>query len=353
MKIGIPKEVKPHEGRVALTPSAVSALVKTHHEVRIETAAGLESGFSDVDYQQVGAIVCEGPERVYQDSECIIKVKEPVAYDIQYLRQDHVLFCFLHLAAQPVLVKALEKIGLTAFGFETLKLNGQHPILAPMSAIAGKVAVQSGAHLLHQHQSGKGVLLGGVPGADLGHVVVLGAGVAGWYATEMAYQLGAQVTVFDVKPIALERIKQIGQHVQALYPEEPVIKKALREADLVIGAVHNTGVKTTKVVTRDMVEMMEAGSVIVDIAIDQGGCIETSKPTDFNEPVYYVSGVTHMCVSNLPGIVPKTATQALSGSLLPFVHTLANTDLTQANGWDPVLSGALNMQNGSVVLNTL
>lgn len=346
MRIGIPKERKTMEGRVALTPSAVSALVSGGHTVFVESEAGLPSGHEDVAYELAGARVCGGNAALYEAAELIVKVKEPVSEDLKYLRRDHLLFCYLHLAADRELTRTLLHLGLTAIAFETVQAaDGSLPLLTPMSAVAGNLAVQLGAQYLTRPYGGKGLLLGGVAGTPRGKVVVLGGGVAGLNAARRAAGMGAEVVVFDRKPAVLERLRDVSPLITTLSAQDDAIRRHVASADLLVGAVLVPGAEAPKLVRRDMVSSMEAGSVIVDIAIDQGGCVETIRPTSHDKPSYVEEGVIHIGVTNLPGAVPSTSTEAISSAILPYVQQLASV------GWrnDPVLANAVNVADGRLV----
>ncbi len=344
MKIGIPKETKIHETRVALTPSAVAELIRTKHTVNIETKAGLASGFSDDSYQNIGAIIQPDAAAVYAASELIVKVKEPQPNEWQLLQAKHTLFCYLHLAALPELTHELTRIGLTAIGFETLEVNEKLPLLAPMSDIAGKIAVQLGSHFLYStHKGGKGLLLGGISGTHRGHVVIVGAGIAGSSSAKLAARMGAQVTVFDRKSEALERLTETYSNITGLHANQFDMAKAISIADLVIGAVLIPGATAPKIITKSMVEAMQPGSVIVDISIDQGGCIETIHPTDYQNPSYQYAEITHIAVTNLPAAVPQTATQALSSAILPYIFHL----IQEPN--HPIVAKAINVRSGEII----
>lgn len=345
MRIGIPKEIKPREGRVALIPAAVNELVRHGHEVFLQAGAGVASGYPDVDYRQAGAQIVEDATALYARGRMILKVKEPIPVEYGLLRADHILFSYLHLAALPELTRALCDRGLTAVGFETVTEHGKLPLLAPMSDVAGRLAVQIGATLLHGYNGGRGVLLGGLPAAERGHVVVLGAGVAGGAAAAVAAALGAQVTVFAPSRESLARMHALGSNVTALPSYPGLIADAVHAADLLIGAVLIPGARAPKIVTRAMVEQMKPGSVIVDISVDQGGCIETIRPTDYDHPTYIEHDVIHFGVTNMPGAVPRTSSQALSTSLLPYVLRLAaENGLT-----DPAIAAGINVAGGRVV----
>lgn len=346
MRIGIPSETKTLEGRVALVPYACGDLVKAGHEVFIQAGAGDKSGFCDEDFSKVGVKVVPNAEALFEKAQLVVKVKEPIAGDLSHLKSHHRLFCYLHLAAEPKLTEALSNIGLTAVAFETVEeAGGQLPLLAPMSIIAGKIAVQVGTHLLHQPQGGRGVLLGGLGAAERGHVVVLGAGAAGGHATRLAAAGGARVTVFDKRPDRLEAMMAVGPNVSALYPYAEAVADAVSHADLVIGAVLVTGAKAPHVVTRSMIAGMEKGAVVVDISVDQGGCFETTRPTTYQEPTYVVDEVTHFAVTNMPGAVPRTSSQALSAAILPYVFKMAHDDWRD----DVALAKGINVEGGSVV----
>jgi len=326
MKIGIPKEIKTLEGRVGLIPAACSALVAAGHEVYIENNAGDLSGYSNTDYQSSGVNILPDAQSVYATGDMIVKVKEPVGPELNLLQSHHLLFSYLHLAAETQLMEKLLEIGLTAVAFETVEERGLLPLLAPMSDIAGRLATQIGTNLLHRPNGGKGLLLGGLPGAERGHVVIIGGGVVGGNAAIVAAGTGAQVTVFDRDRIKQERLRAIGPNVSALYPFPELLSDAVSQADLLIGAVLITGEKAPHVISRDMLKNMAAGGVIVDVAVDQGGCIETTRPTTYADPTYVEEDILHFCVTNMPGAVPRSASQALSASLLSHVLKLADAD---------------------------
>ena len=349
MKIGIPREIKVLEGRIALTPSDIGELVKHKHQVFVEKNAGLLSGYSNEDYIAVGATLLDSAKALYDSAELIVKVKEPQASELKYLRKDQLLFSFLHLAAEPDLTKELLNIGLTAIAFETVSVNKHLPLLAPMSDIAGRISVQIGAQLLHQPQGGRGVLLGGTSGTEKGSVVILGGGVAGSGATRIAAALGANVHVFDPNRDKQAKFEELGQNVTAGSPVEQDIEQAVIQADLLIGAVLIPGAKAPHLVSADLVKSMKAGSVIIDISVDQGGCIETTRPTTYANPTFVWENVIHFGVTNMPGAVPRTATQALSAALLPFVLRLCKPDWQS----DTALAAGINLENGTIILSTL
>ena len=347
MRIGVPKETKTLEGRVALVPAAAGDLVTRGHEVWLEQGAGLKSGFSDEQYTRLGVKIAPDAAALYEKGEMIVKVKEPIAGDLQHLRRDHLLFCYLHLAAEPALTKQLLDIGLTGVAFETVELpNGDLPLLAPMSIIAGRIATQVGTTLLHQPQGGKGKLLGGLPSTERGNVVVFGAGKAGGASAALAAAAGANVTVFEMRQDRMDEMMRLGNNVTALYPYHDVVASKVAAADLVVGAVLVTGAKAPKVLTRAMLADMEPGSVVVDIAIDQGGCFETSRPTTWKDPTYVEEGVTHFCVTNMPGAVPQTSSQAICAAILPWVNKLASGSEWRAN---EALARGINVEGGKLV----
>ena len=347
MRIGVPKETKTLEGRVALVPAAAGDLVKRGHEVWLEKDAGIKSGFSDDEFVRLGVNIAADAAELYGKSEMIVKVKEPIAGDLQHLRKDHLLFCYLHLAAEPELTRKLLDIGLTAVAFETVELpNGDLPLLAPMSIIAGKIATQVGTTLLHQPQGGKGKLLGGLPSTERGNVVVFGAGKAGGASAALAAAAGANVTVFEMRQDRMDEMMRLGNNVTALYPYHDVVASKVAAADLVVGAVLVTGAKAPHVMTREMLRGMEDGSVVVDIAIDQGGCFETSRPTSWKEPTYVEEGVTHFCVTNMPGAVPQTSSQAICAAILPWVNKLASGPAWRQN---EALVRGINVEGGKLV----
>ncbi|HET7673961.1 MAG TPA: alanine dehydrogenase [Gammaproteobacteria bacterium] len=345
MRIGIPRELKPREGRVGMVPAAAAELVRAGHDVMIEQGAGVKSGYSDEQYEKAGVKILPNADEVYARSEMIIKVKEPIAPDLDRLRKDHLLFCYLHLAALPELTERLCKIGLTAVAFETVEEGRRLPLLAPMSDIAGRLSVQVATHLLHQPQGGKGLLLGGVPAAPRGKVVIVGGGVAGGNAAVVAAGLGAEVVVFDMDRDKLEAARRLGPNVTGLHAHAADITEAVAEADIVVGAVLVTGERAPHVISADMVKGMQPGSVIVDISVDQGGCVETTRPTTYDDPTYVWEGVTHFTVTNMPGAVPRTSSQALSAAITPYALRLA------AGGWENVeaLKKGINVTGGKVV----
>jgi len=345
MRIGIPKEIKTLEGRVGLVPEACAELVKAGHEVSLERGAGVASGYPDREYAALGVKITDDAASLYAENELIVKVKEPVEGELELLREEHLLFSYLHLAANPALTRSLLGTGLTAVAFETVEEHGGLPLLAPMSDIAGRLAIQIGTTLLHRPQGGKGILLGGLPAAERGRVVVLGGGSAGGNAARLAAALGAEVLVFDKKPERLEAMRALGPNVTALYPYAEKVDQAVVSADLVVGAVLIAGAEAPVLVSAEQIGRMTEGSVVVDVAVDQGGCIETTRPTTYADPTYQVSGVTHFSVTNMPGAVPRTASQVLSASLIPYVLQIASPQWRD----NPALAAGINVERGKVI----
>ena len=350
MKVGVPKEIKTHEYRVGLTPGAVRELTVHGHEVTVQQDAAVAIGFSDDDYRAAGASIVATAAEVFAAADMIVKVKEPQPSEIAALRPGQVLFTYLHLAADKDQTEGLMKSGATCIAYETVTdARGALPLLAPMSEVAGRMSVQVGAHCLEKEQGGAGVLLGGVPGVPAGTVVVIGGGVSGTTAARMAIGIGAQVTVIDRSITRLKELdQQFGSQIHTLYSTTAAIEQAVVEADLVIGAVLVPGAAAPKLVTRAMVKKMRPGSVVVDIAIDQGGCLETSKPTSHSNPTYVEEGVVHYCVTNMPGAVARTSTIALGNATLPFVMALANKGWRQALIDDQHLLNGLNVHAGVI-----
>lgn len=349
MKIGVPKEIKDQEFRVGLSPNSVAVLVKAGHPVFIEQNAGLGSGFPDEAYKAVGAeIVLNASEAWGQ--ELVVKVKEPLPAEYGYLREDLTLLTYLHLAAERSLTASLIQAGTTAIAYETvMDARGQLPLLAPMSVIAGRLSVQFGARYLEKQQGGKGVLLGGVPGVAPGRVLILGGGNVGTEAAKMAVGLGAQVTILDINVERLSYLETLfGSRVELLYSNPGNIQKHITEADLVIGAVLIPGQKAPILLSRDLVKTMQPGAVIIDVAVDQGGCIETLRPTSHTQPTYIEEGVVHFGVPNMPGAVPWTATQALNNSTLPYTLQLANQG-QGAIAANPALAQGVNVRNHQLI----
>ncbi len=350
MRIGVPKEIKDHEHRVSVTPDGVRLLRASGHQVVVEPSAGQGSGFTDEAYRQAGAQVLRGKEEVFREADLIVKVKEPELSECALFHPGQVLFTYLHLASLPDLTKALVASGITAIAYETVEARDHSlPILRPMSEIAGRLAVQVGAHYLEQVHGGRGLLLAGVPGVPPGHVVVLGAGVVGTSAVRIAVGMGATVTVINLDLDRLRALDDLyGGRITTCAATQTAIERALVHADLVIGAVLMPGARAPKVVSRDAVSNMKAGSVFVDVAVDQGGCSETTRPTTHSDPVYVVEGVLHYCVTNMPGIVPHTSTLALTNATLPYVVRLASNGVEQAIRSDPGLAKGVNVMDGTV-----
>jgi alanine dehydrogenase len=345
MRIGLPREIKPLEGRVGLIPAAAAELAQQGHELIVEQAAGIASGYPDQAYRDIGARIVADAAALYGQAELIIKVKEPVGPELDLLRRDHLLFSYLHLAADLPLLNRLREIGLTAVAFETVEdAAGRLPLLAPMSDIAGRLAAQIGATLLQRPAGGKGILLGGLPAAERGRVMILGAGVVGGGAAAVAAGLGAEVVVFDRRRDRLEAMRALGPNVTALHAYADAIRREVARADLLIGAVLITGERAPHLVTADMVRTMQPGSVIVDVAVDQGGCIETTRPTTYAAPTYVWEGIVHFGVTNMPGAVPKSASQALSAALLPYALRIARPDWRQ----QPDLQRGINVAGGAI-----
>lgn len=350
MDIGVPKETKDQEFRVGLSPSSVRVLKESGHNIFVETQAGEGAGFTDDDYRNSGAEIVPTPEAAW-NRELVVKVKEPLATEYKFLQKEQVLFTYLHLAAHRDLTEHLINSGVCAIAYETVEQPGTNrlPLLTPMSVIAGRLAVQFGARFLERQQGGRGVLLGGVPGVKPGRVVVLGGGVVGTEAAKIAVGMGASVQILDVNVERLSYLETLfGSRVELLYSNSAHIEAAVREADLLIGAVLVPGRKAPILVSRELVKQMQAGSVIADVAVDQGGCIETVHPTSHTNPVYVEEGVLHYGVPNMPGAVPWTATQALNNSTLPYVVQLANQGMEALKN-NPALAKGVNVQNHRLV----
>ena len=345
MQIGIPKEIKAKEGRVALIPPACAELIRHGHQVFLQQGAGVLSGYTDDEYRAIGVTLVADAKSLYAAADLIVKVKEPQPDEFELLRANQILFSYLHLAAEPKLLAALVQIGITAIGFETVQEGTHLPLLAPMSEIAGRLSIQIGANLLHLSHGGRGILLGGMPATERGTVVVLGAGAAGSSATAVAQALGANVIVFDAQRTKLAAMRALGPNVTALHPYEQAIAAAVKQADLLVGAVLIPGAKAPKIVSSAMVQQMSPGSVVIDISVDQGGCIETTRPTSYDNPTYVWGGVLHFAVTNMPGAVPRTASQALSAALVPYILRLAQPNWRT----QPDLELGINVAAGKVV----
>jgi alanine dehydrogenase len=350
MLVGVPKEIKDNEYRVGLVPSTVRELTANGHRVLVETGAGVGAGLADADYVAAGGEIVPGADRIFSDAELIVKVKEPLASERKQLRHGQVLFTYLHLAPDRTQTEDLMKSGVTAIAYETVTSPlGTLPLLTPMSEVAGRMAPHVGAHCLHKENGGRGVLLGGVPGVPPADVIILGGGVAGTNAAIIAAGLGADVAVVDRNLEALRRIAaQLGSRVRTLFSTRDVVETLCRRADLVIGTVLVPGAAAPKLITAQTVKAMKPGSVIVDVAIDQGGCAETSRPTTHSDPTYIVDDVVHYCVANMPGAVARTSTFALNNATFPFVLALADKGWRRAMSDDPNLRNGLNVHDGRV-----
>ncbi|GMM92026.1 alanine dehydrogenase [Qipengyuania sp. MTN3-11] len=350
MRVGCPKEIKNHEYRVGLTPESVRELTHQNNEVWIESGAGMGIGATDLEYQAAGATIVEGPDPIFAECEMVVKVKEPQADERAKLRPDQILYTYLHLAPDPEQTADLVKSGVTAIAYETVTgPGGQLPLLKPMSQVAGRMSVQAGATALEKAHGGRGVLLGGVPGVMPGRVIVIGGGVVGFNAAQMAAGLGADVTILDRDPDVLEKV---GTHFEARastrFSNKANLEEAVCEADLIIGAVLIPGAAAPKLVSRDMLKCMKPGSVLVDVAIDQGGCFETSRATTHADPTYVIDDVVHYCVANMPGAVARTSTYALNNVTLPHALRIARMGWKEALRANPHLAEGLNVHAGKV-----
>lgn len=351
MIIGVPKEIKNNENRVALTPAGVSEFIKAGHTVYIQKSAGEGSGFEDVEYTEAGAQMLGTIEEIYAIAEMIVKVKEPIASEYPLIKSDQLLFTYFHFASSEELTKAMIANNSVCLAYETVeKADRSLPLLVPMSEVAGRMSIQEGAKYLEKPMGGRGILLGGVPGVKPAEVVVLGGGIVGTQAAKMAAGLGANVVIMDV---SLPRMRQLNDimpaNVYTEYSNEYNVRKAIKTADLVIGGVLIPGAKAPKLITKAMLPTMKKGAVIVDVAIDQGGCFETSKATTHQEPTYVIDNVIHYCVANMPGAVPFTSTLALTNATLPYALQLANKGWKDACSQNPELKLGLNVVNGKVV----
>ncbi|MED3690454.1 alanine dehydrogenase [Peribacillus butanolivorans] len=355
MRIGIPKEIKNNENRVAITPAGVVALVNAGHEVLIEMNAGLGSSFTNESYQEAGAVIVEDAASVWSSTEMIMKVKEPISSEYKYFRKDLILFTYLHLAAEPALAQALKESGVLAIAYETVAVNRTLPLLTPMSEVAGRMAAQIGAQFLEKNNGGKGILLSGVPGVKRGKVAVVGGGMVGTNAAKIAIGLGADVTILDLSPDRLRQLDDIfGNELTTLISNPYNIAEAVKEADLVIGAVLIPGAKAPKLVTEEMVKSMSPGSVIVDVAIDQGGIFETvDHITTHDNPTYVKHGVVHYAVANMPGAVPQTSTVALTNVTVPFALQIANKGAIKAILENEALAKGVNVANGEITFEAV
>jgi alanine dehydrogenase len=351
MIIGVPKEIKSNENRVALTPAGALELSKRKHKIYIQSTAGNGSGFSDQMYQDAGATILSTIEEVYDKSEMIIKVKEPIASEYSLIKENQLIFTYFHFASYEPLTTAMIKSGAICLAYETVELPDRSlPLLVPMSEVAGRMAIQEGAKFLEKPQKGKGILLGGVPGVPPAKVLILGGGVVGTQAAKMAAGLGSQVTLLDVN---LSRLRYLADvlppNVITMYSNELTIRNLIKTHDLIVGAVLIPGAKAPNLITRDMLKTMQSGTVLVDVAIDQGGCMETSKPTTHDDPIFIIDDVVHYCVANMPGAVPFTSTLALTNATLPFAIQLADKGWQQACRDSKPLKEGLNVVKGKVV----
>ncbi len=351
MRIGVPKEIKIGEYRVGLVPSSARELIAAGHGVYVEKNAGVGVGISDKDYQKVGVTIVSSAQEVYEKAQLIIKVKEPQAHEFPFLREDHVLFAFLHLAPDPAQAKALMKSGCTAIAYETVTdISGKLPLLTPMSEVAGRFCIQAGAHCLEKNKGGSGILLGGIPGVGKGRVTIIGGGVVGSNALRMAIGYETNVTVLDTSVQRLRELDlQYGSAFKSILSTESTIEKFVAESDLLIGAVLIPGRSAPHLISREQIKKMKPGSVFVDVAIDQGGCSETSRPTTFDDPTYIDEDVVHYCVTNMPGAVPRTATFALNNATLPYIKRLADLGYEEALKGDAYFRQGLNVEQGKIV----
>ncbi len=350
MKIGVPKEIKPQENRIGLTPESVKTLTSNGHEVLVENNGGFEAGFYNDQYRSAGAKIIDKAEDIFNEAEIIVKVKEPLSNEVKMIRENQIVFTYLHLAAAKELTQGLIDSKSVCIAYETVTdNNGRLPLLAPMSAVAGRMSVQAGAHCLEKNQKGRGLLLGGAPGVEPGNVVILGGGVVGENAAVIAVGMQAKVHIVDKSEARLKQLTDMfGDKIIPQLSDKTDLEKLISECDLLIGGVLIPGTEAPKLVTKDMLKLMKRGSVIVDVAIDQGGCIETSKPTTHAEPTYIIDDVVHYCVANMPGGVPRTSTIALNNATLPFLVKLAKEGYVKALKDDPNFMAGLNVHKGQV-----
>ena len=350
MKIGVPKEIKPQENRIGLTPESVKILTSNNHEVLVENNGGFEAGFYNEQYKRAGAKIIDKAEDIFSDSDIIVKVKEPLSNEVKMIRENQIVFTYLHLAATKELAEGLIKSKAVCIAYETITDdNGKLPLLAPMSAVAGRMSIQAGAHSLEKNQQGRGLLLGGAPGVEPANVVILGGGVVGENAAIIATGMRAKVYIVDKSEKRLEELKNIfGEKIISLLSDKTDLKKLVSECDLLIGGVLIPGAEAPKLITKEMIKSMKRGTVVVDVAIDQGGCVETSRPTTHADPTYIVDDVVHYCVANMPGGVPRTSTLALNKATLPFLSKLANDGCEKALKNDKNFLEGLNIYKGNV-----
>ena len=350
MKIGVPREIKPQENRIGLTPESAKALTADGHEVLVENNGGFEAGFYNDQYKSAGAKIIDKAEDIFNDAEIIVKVKEPLSNEVKMIRENQIIFTYLHLAAAKELTQGLIDSKSVCIAYETVTdNNGRLPLLAPMSAVAGRMSVQAGAHCLEKNQKGRGLLLGGAPGVEPGNVVILGGGVVGENAAIIATGMQAKVHIVDKSEARLKQLTDIfGDKIIPQLSDKTDFEKLISECDLLVGGVLVPGAEAPKLVTKDMLKLMKRGSVIVDVAIDQGGCVETSKPTTHAEPTYIIDDVVHYCVANMPGGVPRTSTIALNNATLPFLSKLTKEGYVKALKDDPNFLAGLNVHKGQV-----
>ena len=350
MKIGVPREIKPQENRIGLTPESVKTLTSHGHEVLIENNGGYEAGFDNDQYKSVGAKIIDKAEDIFNDAEIIVKVKEPLSNEVKMIRENQIIFTYLHLAAAKELTQGLINSRSVCIAYETVTdKNGRLPLLAPMSAVAGRMSVQAGAHCLEKNQKGRGVLLGGAPGGEPAEVVILGGGVVGENAAIIATGMKANVHIVDKSEARLKQLSEIfGDKITPQLSDKADLEKLVSNCDLLVGGVLIPGAEAPKLVTKKMIKNMKRGSVIVDVAIDQGGCVETSKPTTHAEPTFIVDDVVHYCVANMPGGVPRTSTIALNNATLPFLSKLVNDGYSKALKNDSNFLAGLNVHKGQV-----
>jgi alanine dehydrogenase len=350
MIVGVLKEIKAEENRVCMTPAGVEVMKQNGHEVLVEKNAGLGSGFNNAVYKSAGAEIIDSPQEIFKRADMVMHVKEPLAAEYDLIRKDQIIFTYLHLAAAEELTHVLIKSGSIGIAYETIqKADGSLPLLTPMSEVAGRMAIQQGAKYLEMAQGGHGVLLGGVPGVDPGTVVIIGGGIVGTNAAKMACGLGAKVYILDMN---LERLRYLSDVMPSncflLMSKPTTLRRLIKEADVVVGAVLIPGAKAPRLITREMLKTMKKGAVLVDVAIDQGGCFETSKATTHGEPIYTVDGVVHYCVANMPGAVPKTSTLALTNATLPYAVEIANKGWQKAMQENPEIKPGANVVQGKV-----
>ena len=351
MIVGVPKEIKTHENRVALLPGGVTKMKRNGHDVIIEKGAGKGSGFPDQDYKEAGAEILEDVEEVWEQADMIMKVKEPIEVEYDRMQEDQIVFTYFHFAASRELTEAVVESNSVAIAYETVeKEDGSLPLLIPMSEVAGRMASQEGAKYLEKAQGGRGILLGGIPGVKPANALVIGGGVVGVNAAKIAAGMGANTTIMDISMPRLRYLDDVmSRNVDTMFSSEANIRNMLPDMDMVIGAVLKPGAKAPHLVTREMLGTMQEGAVLVDVAIDQGGCFETSKPTTHDHPIYEVDGIVHYCVSNMPGAVPYTSTLGLTNVTLPYAVDIANKGWQQALDEDPELKKGLNIVDGDIV----